>query len=138
MPVRWTIEPDRELVTVVADGEITYGELVAMVDALHDRNAHGYRKLYDGARSLMRMTPEEVLMLGVRMRVEHERSPMGPMAAILPEEDGEILARLLGMVALADRPLRIFVKTGPALKWLLALPSAPHSGAAPPSIAPVN
>ncbi|MDP1966894.1 MAG: hypothetical protein Q8K93_32395 [Reyranella sp.] len=113
--------------TVVADGEVTYGELVAMVDALHDGNAHGYRKLYDGGRSLMRMTLEEVLMLGVRMRAEHERSPMGPMAAILPEVDGEILARLLGMVALADRPLRIFVKTGPALKWLLALPSAPHS-----------
>lgn len=114
--------------TVVSEGEVTYGELVAMVDALRNSNAHGYRKLYDGARSLMRMTQEEVLMLGVRMRVEHERSPMGPMAVILPEEDGEILARLLGMVALANRPLRIFVKTGPALKWLLALPSAPPSG----------
>jgi hypothetical protein len=127
MPVQWTIEPDRGLVTVVAEGEITYGELVAMVDGLRDSDAHGYRKLYDGARSIMCMTQEEVLMLGVRMRVEHERSPMGPMAAILPAENAEILARLLGMVALADRPLRIFVKTGPALKWLLALPSTPRS-----------
>lgn len=114
---------------MVAEDEVTYGELVAMVDALRNSNAHGYRKLYDGARSLMRMTQEEVLMLGVRMRAEHERSTMGPMAAILPEADGEILARLLGMVALADRPFRIFVKIRPALKWLLALPSAPHSGA---------
>ncbi|MDP2332951.1 MAG: hypothetical protein Q8M19_19885 [Reyranella sp.] len=124
MPVQWTIEPDRDLVTVVAEGEVTHGELVAMVDALCARDAHGYRKLYDGARSRMRMTPEEVLMLGLRMRTEHERSRMGPMAAILPEENAEILARLLGMVALADRPLRIFVKRGPALKWLLALPPA--------------
>jgi hypothetical protein len=126
MPVQWTIEPDRALVTVVAEGEVTYGELVAMVDALRDRNAHGYRKFYDGGRSLMRMTEEEVLMLGLRMRAEHARGPMGPMAAILPEDNPEILARLLGMVALADRPFRLFAKPRPALKWLLALPgSAP-------------
>jgi hypothetical protein len=126
MPIQWTIEPERDLVTVVAEGEVTYGDLVAMVDALRAQDAHGYRKLYDGARSLMRMTPEEVLMLGLRMRAEHKRSQMGPMAALLPEENAEILARLLGMVALADRPLRIFVRRGPALKWLLALPSAPR------------
>ncbi|OFW99648.1 MAG: hypothetical protein A3D94_12760 [Alphaproteobacteria bacterium RIFCSPHIGHO2_12_FULL_66_14] len=127
MPVQWTIEPDRDLVTVVAEGEVTYSQLVAMIDGLRAGDAHGYRKLYDGARSLMRMTPEEVLMLGAHMRVEHERTPMGPMAAILPEVDAEILARLLGMVALADRPLRIFVNRERALKWLLALPSAPRS-----------
>jgi hypothetical protein len=137
MAVRWTIEPDRELVTVVAENEVTYSDLVAMVDGLRNSNAHGYRKLYDGTRSLMRMTPEEVLMLGVRMRVEHRRSPMGPMAAILPEENAEILARLLGMVALADRPLRIFVRPEPALKWLLALPRAPHS-IGPVSCEPVS
>lgn len=126
MPVQWTIEPDRDLVTVVAEGEVTYGELVAMVDALRDRDAHGYRKFYDGGRSLMRMTEEEVLMLGLCIRAEHARGPMGPMAAILPEENPEILARLLGMVALADRPFRLFAKPRPALKWLLALPgSAP-------------
>lgn len=126
MPVQWTIEPDRDLVTVVAEGEVTYGELVAMVDALRDDGAHGYRKLYSGGRSVMRMTEEEVLMLGLRMRAEHARGPMGPMAAILPEENPEILARLLGMVALADRPFRLFTKPGPALKWLLALPRAPR------------
>lgn len=122
MPVQWTIEPDRDLVTVVADGEVTYSELVAMVDGLRKRDAHGYRKLYDGARSIMRMTQDEVLLLGVYMRAEHARSPMGPMAAILPEENPEILARLLGMVALADRPFRLFARRERALKWLLALP----------------
>ncbi|TAJ41607.1 MAG: hypothetical protein EPO55_04945 [Reyranella sp.] len=126
MPVHWTIEPDRDLVTVVAEGEVTCSELVAMVDALHERDAHGYRKLYDGGRSIMRMTQDEVLLLGVYMRAEHARSPMGPMAAILPEVDSEILARLLGMVALADRPFRLFAKRERALKWLLALPPARH------------
>lgn len=125
MPVQWIIEPNRDFVTVVAEGEVTYGELVAMVDALRDRDAHGYRKFYDGGRSLMRMTEEEVLLLGLRMRAEHARGPMGPMAAILPEENPEILARLLGMVALADRPFRLFAKPGPALKWLFALPRPP-------------
>lgn len=122
MPVQWIIEPDRDLVTVVAEGDVTYGELVAMVDGLRDGDAHAYRKFYDGSRSLMRMTEQEVLMLGLRMRAEHARGPMGPMAAILPKENPEILARLLGMVALADRPFRLFAKPGPALKWLLALP----------------
>jgi len=127
MPVQWTIEPDRDLVTVVAEGEVTYGELVAMVDGLRERDAHGYRKLYDGGLSFMRMTPEEILVLGVYMRAEHARSPMGPMAAILPEENPEILARLLGMVALADRPFRLFARRERALKWLLALPPARRS-----------
>ncbi|MDI1283956.1 MAG: hypothetical protein PSV46_06150 [Reyranella sp.] len=127
MPVEWTIDAQQELVTVVAYDEVTCSQLIAMVDALHEGNAHGYRKLYDGRRSRMCMTPEEVLKLGARMRAEHKRSAMGPMAAILPEKDAEPLAPLLGMVAIPDRPLRIFVSTRPALKWLLALPSASPS-----------
>jgi hypothetical protein len=124
VPVRWTIDAHQELVTVVAYDEVTCDQLVAMVDALRESNAHGYRKLYDGRRSTMCMTPAEVLMLGVRMRAEHKRSAMGPMAALLPEKHAEPLAPLLGMVAVPDRPLRIFVATKPALRWLLALPSA--------------
>ncbi len=128
IPVQWTIDADQQLVTVVAYDEVTCSQLVAMVDALREGNAHGYRKLYDGRRSMMRMTPEEVLMLGAHMRAEHKRSAMGPMAAILPERGAELLAPLLGMVAVPDRPLRIFVATGPARRWLLALPSAAPSG----------
>jgi hypothetical protein len=127
MPVQWTIDAHQELVTVVAHDEVTCSQLIAMVDALREGNAHGYRKLYDGRRSKMCMTSEEVLMLGVHMRAEHKRSAMGPMAVILPEKDAELLAPLLGMVAVPDRPLRIFVSTRPALRWLLALPSASPS-----------
>lgn len=136
MPVQWTIDAHQELVTVVAYDEVICGQLIAMVDALHESKVHGYRKLYDGRRSKMCMTSAEILMLGVRMRAEHKRSAMGPMAAILPEQDAELLAPLLGMVAVPNRPLRIFVATGPALKWLLALPSAsPSSEPALPSTA---
>ncbi|MDP1752540.1 MAG: hypothetical protein Q8L22_24080 [Reyranella sp.] len=127
MPVQWTIDAQQQLVTVIAYDEVTCDQLVAMVDALHEADAHGYRKLYDGRRSRMRMTREEVLRLGVRMRAEHQRSALGPLAAILPERDAELLAPLLGMVAIPNRPLRIFVATRPALRWLLALPSASPS-----------
>ena len=124
MPVHWTIDHGQKLVTIVAEGAVTLDQLIAMVDGLRDAGAHGLRKLYDGARSTMHMTPEEVLALGVHMRAEHRRSAMGPMAAILPAKDSELLAPLLGMVAAPDRALRIFVAPGPALRWLLTQPAA--------------
>lgn len=49
MPVHCTIDHDQELVTIVAEDEVSLDQLIAMVDELRDASAHGLRKLYDGA-----------------------------------------------------------------------------------------
>ena len=118
MPLTWTIDPHLRLVTAVARGEVTRPEVEALLDELNARNARGYRKLFDGEFGETSMGPTDVLALGVRMRSNHRTGPMGPLAVVLPEKYATLLGHLLGMLASAKRPMRVFASAAPARRWL--------------------
>lgn len=80
--------------------------------------AMSYRKLFDGTDGDTSMTPDDLLQVGVRMRDFHALGPMGPLAVVVPAEKGEVVARVLGILAAADRPMRVFQSVRPALRWL--------------------
>ncbi|MDP1752935.1 MAG: hypothetical protein Q8L22_26075 [Reyranella sp.] len=122
MPLHWTIDPERRLMTAVAEGEVTRAEFEAYLDAMGEAGANGYRKLFDGSRGDTRMPAEEILALGVRMRTAHETGPMGPLAVVVPEALAEPLGRVLGMLAAARRPMRVFGEARAARKWISSLP----------------
>lgn len=124
MPFHWTIDPEQRLVTVVAEGDVTRAEVDAYLDAVARAGAYAYRKLLDAKHASTRMTPEELLALGARMRALHEAGhPMGALAAVVPDEQLEAVGRVLGMLAAADRPMRLFHQVGPARRWLRGLPA---------------
>jgi hypothetical protein len=58
------------------------------------------------------------------MRAFHATGPMGPLAVVVPAEKFDIVASVLGMLAAADRPMRLFTKIRPAKRWLEALKAA--------------
>lgn len=122
MPLHWTIDPEQRLVTVVAEGAVARAEVEAYLDAVEQAGANGYRKLVDGARGDPSMAPEDVLALGVRMRATHATGPMGPLAMVVPRDVAEPVGRVLGMLASAERPMRVFRTIGPARKWIGSLP----------------
>ena len=122
MPLTWTIDHDRKLMTAVAVGDITRTEFDAYLDAIDQADAHGYRKLFDGGRGGTSMDRGEILALGVRMRASHATGPMGALAVVVPGEVEEPFGRVLGMLASAERPMRVFGETAAARKWIDGLP----------------
>lgn len=125
MTLRWEIDPEQRLVTAVAEGNVTRAEFDAFLDALCQAQAHGYRKLFDGKRGATRMEAEDIMALGARMRASHDKGPVGALAAVVPNEHVEAVGRVLGMLAAAQRPMRVFRQLGPARRWIKGQPGSP-------------
>jgi hypothetical protein len=118
MSLRWTVDHDKRLMTVVAEGDVARADLEAYLRAVAEAGAMGYRKLYDGSRSDTSMTPDDLLALGAAMRDHHRSGPMGPLAFVIPPERMDVLRRFIGALAAADRPMRVFYDVDLATRWL--------------------
>lgn len=118
MPLHWTIDSKLKLFAAKAQGDVTLVDLNRMLDAMAGAQAHGYRKLFDGSQGDTQMSPGEFLSLGVRMRSIHATGPMGPLAVVLPANKYYLVARALGVLAAAKRPMRIFTDPDKARQWL--------------------
>jgi hypothetical protein len=122
MPLHWTIDSQQKLVIAVAEGNVTHPEFVAFLDDVDRAGADSYRKLFDGGRGKTHMAAEEILALGARMRATAERGRVGPLAVVVPPTYAAALSRVLGMLAAAERPMRVFRQVGAARKWISNLP----------------
>ena len=118
MPLHWTIDSRLKLFMVTADGFVDYAEVNRMLNAMVGADVHGYRKMFDGTLGDTRMSPTEILSLGVRMRSIHAMGPMGPLAIVIPEDKYYLIARVLGILATAKRPMRVFKDLEKAQQWL--------------------
>jgi hypothetical protein len=121
MSLDWTIDADARLVVIVADGDVARREMETLLDELIAKEAISYRKLFDGSRGDTSMNSEELLMLGVRFRAIHALGRMGPLAVVVAEHKAELVAQVLGMLAVADRPMRVFRAPSLARRWLESL-----------------
>jgi hypothetical protein len=125
MPLQWIIDSRENLVSITAEGSIKYADVDACLDAVVGANALGYRKLVDCAAGFFAMNPEEVMGIVARVRDLHRR-PVGAIALVLPEESRETVSRLLGALAAANRPFRLFKSKAEAARWLQGLGSPQH------------
>jgi hypothetical protein len=121
MSLDWTIDAEAQLVVIVADGDFARRDVEALLDDLASSGAMAYRKLFDGSRGDTSMSSEDLLMLGVRFRAIHARGRMGPLAVVVPDHRAELVARVLGILAVADRPMRVFRAPALARRWLESL-----------------
>lgn len=121
MPLHWTIDSEFRFVSVVAKGDVSRPEVERLLDEMASRGAMTYRKLFDGWDGDTAMGPQDLLALGVRIRTHHALGPMGPLALVLPDKKAEVVVPILGMLAAADRPMRIFATTQKARRWLVSL-----------------
>ena len=117
MPLEWTVDPEKRAVTAIATGDVTRAEADAYLDAILANGAQGFRKLFDAGGAHTTMSAEDLLALGLRMRSMHFEGPMGPLAIVVPQNAGEHIERMLGMLAAADRPMRLFVDLTRARRW---------------------
>ena len=122
MPLHWTIDSKERLVVAVAEGEVTRDEVQAYLDAVTGAKALAYRKLFDASRGETTMGPEEMMALGVMFRSFHARGEVGPLAIVVPDGKVELVSRVLGILAAAERPMRVFRESEPAQRWIENLP----------------
>jgi hypothetical protein len=119
MPIHWTIDSKHQLMTVVAEGDVTRPEFEAYLDVIDNAELHAYRKLFDGSSADTSMGTDNILAVGVRMRSAHHTRPVGPLAVVVSENKIDMVARILGMLAAANRPMRVFQQADPARDWIL-------------------
>ena len=117
MPLHWAIDSRQQLVTLSAEGEVTRADADGYLDAVEHANAVTYRKLIDGRAGTIGMAPEDLMAIGVRIRSFHG-SAVGALAIVLAEDKSEKVARILGILATADRPIRLFASLPPAQRWI--------------------
>jgi hypothetical protein len=118
MPLHWTIDSREQLVTAVADGGVRKEEMDAYLDAIAGAGAGNYRKLFDGNRGEPLMGEDDIMGLAVRMRGMQQVGLAGPLAIVMPREKYDTFARMLGILAVPQRPMRFFTDAAAARAWL--------------------
>ncbi|GEP53337.1 hypothetical protein RSO01_05030 [Reyranella soli] len=118
MPLYWTIDSKARLFTGVAEGNVTLTDAVDLLEAMAGAKAMAYRKLFDGRAAAPTMTPDEMLSLCARIRDYHDQGMMGALALVATPEQTMVFARLLGALASAKRPIRVFTTPRQARNWI--------------------
>lgn len=117
--LHWNIKSDERLFEVWCDGLVEASEVHKMLEVLNGSGALGYRKLFDGTLGEMSMGPMDALNIGVRIRSLHlEGGAIGPLAVVAPADRYPMCARVLGILASARRPMRLFADVQKARAWL--------------------
>lgn len=118
-PVVPSRPPSRQSFVATCDGNVDLGEVNVMLDAVVGANGLGYRKLFDGTNGSTQMSAIDMLSVGVRMRALQDGDrEHGPLAIVVTEDKYPMMSRLLGILAAARRPMRVFKDAGKARKWL--------------------
>lgn len=118
MPLYWIIDSRNELVTATAEGDVSLTEAMSFLRTLSGAKVTSYRKLFDGRAGTSSMTAQEMLVMTAEIRSHHGKGKVGALAIVANPEQTEPFARVLGALALADRPMRLFDSLTRARNWL--------------------
>ena len=118
MPIHWTIDSRKQLMTAVAEGGVRRHEVLAHLDAMMAAKAGGYRRLFDGSRGEPLMSTEELMEVAARMRDMQQEVRAGPLAVVMPADKYAQFARMLGVLSVPERPMRVFASVRAARAWL--------------------
>lgn len=129
MGLHWFIDSRKRLIVVTAEGPVTRAEIDELLDAVVGARALGYRKLVDATAGKFAMSAVDLLAIGARVRSLHAGS-IGAVALVLPgrlprddepQDAPTLVARLVGILASAKRPFRLFKSVASARHWLDSL-----------------
>ena len=118
MPLYWTIDSKERLFTGSGEGDVTFADAMSLLDVLAGAGALSYRKLFDGRAVQSSMTGEELLTVAAKIRAYHAQGPVGALAIVCTAEQTVTFGPLLGALAAADRPIKMFATLRPAHTWL--------------------
>lgn len=118
MPLHWTVDSRDKLITAVGDGELGRADFESYFQMVSGANIVSWRQLIDAGAAQPTISFDDVNLLGAVIRSAHTVQVAGPLAFVTPEIESEMLNRLLGFLAAAKRPMRIFYDPKKARRWL--------------------
>jgi hypothetical protein len=117
MPLTWIIDSRMQWLAVSVEGCATRADFEEFLEAAVGARALSYRTLIDGTDGWFVMAEPDVLAVAVQIQVLRE-AMTGPLAVVLSRDDEIRLARTLGILATAPRPMRMFTGRLAAKRWL--------------------
>jgi hypothetical protein len=119
MALHYVIDSKRRLVSVTAEGAITRADVDAYLEAVVGARALEYRKLFDWRAGTPAMDFPELMSVIATVKNYHDR-PHGALAVVVSEQQRQSanLARVLGVLLSARRPMRVFSSVMTASRWL--------------------
>jgi len=123
MALLWSLDSSQHLVTVTAEGDVTRADIETYLSEIERSNAIDWRKLVDLREARMVLTEDDVLAIGLIFRQADASGDVGALAVVLPTSEPERAMRLLGFLAAAKRPMRLFKTIAPARRWVKTTPS---------------
>lgn len=129
MGLHWFIDSRKRLIVITAEGPVTRADIDELLDAVTGAGALGYCKLVDARAGKVALSALDILAIGARVRSLHAGS-VGAAAIVLPgrmprddepEDAPTLVARLIGILASAKRPVRLFKSVVAARRWLETL-----------------
>ena len=118
MPVQWTVSHPTRLVIAVAKGELSRQDIEIYLDEVVRGNALAYRKIFDMTHATPRLTEDDMMALGARIRAYLALGQLGPLAIVATTDKSHRQARMFAALSEADRPLKIFRELHLARRWL--------------------
>ena len=120
MPLYWKIDSKSQLIMITGEGDIQMTDATGLIDAISGTKTTHYRKVFDGRNATTQMSADEVLAIGSKIRSQHAEGTMGALAVIAKPEQTVAYARLLGVLAAAPRPIKVFDNPRQAQNWIEA------------------
>jgi hypothetical protein len=120
----WSVDSEQRRIVATPEGEFTAEDIRNYLTAISSAKILHYQQLLDLSNATPLFSNDEVNELGVLIRLEHrQRSQptVGPLAVVLPAQQTEPTARLLGFLSMAPKLMRLFHRRGPAIRWLVRL-----------------
>ena len=112
------VDHEARLLLTTAEGDISKTEFEEYLYATVSENTGPYRKLFDGRFATTHMAPQDVFDFGVWMKARQDIEKSGPLAIVMGPEHYDLVSRVLGMLATANRPMCLFEDLAAARKWL--------------------
>jgi len=121
MPLRWTIDHDRRLVSVAAVGAVLASDIQAYLDDLVREGAMPYAKLFDVSQAVSFLKADDLEDLGkwLRRYMDAPTGTVGPLAIVASSPELFVQAEFFSDMASGRRPIRVFRDPESAKRWLL-------------------
>jgi len=118
MPLKWSIDHAKRMVTVTAEGEVTLTQAEEYLDAVVVADAMPYAKLVDCTHMVTHATDDEMMELAARIRAYATVFKGGPLCFVVTTPQMLDYTRRYINLGEADRPVEICKTVAEAEAWL--------------------
>jgi hypothetical protein len=120
LPITWKISADERLVQARADGPVTLKDIENYLDAVVMADAQPYAKLFDASTMVLRLSDDELMLLGARMSAYGSAfAAAGPLAFVATTLAVQGFAkRFLNVASSVQRPSKLCKTVDEAKAWL--------------------